>query len=361
MTTLNHKLRSANIRLRPGHMHFGPEWLILGVNNICNLHCKMCDVGADFNESNFFQNLVGTHPLNMPMDLFRTVADQAAQHFPKTKLGYAFTEPLIYKHLIETLEYAQERSLFTAVTTNGLTLARHANALVDAGLNELYISLDGPEEIHNAIRGHRNSYGRAMEGVECLLTKNGAPEISIYCVITEWNIGHLRRFLDGLKQYPLVRVGFMHTVFTPQDQADRHNAVYGQTYPATASNMEEIDLSAMDLDLLWEEIETIRKTAYGFPIVFSPEMDTRADLDRFYYEPDTLWGKRCNDAFRAMMIKSDGSVIPAHGRCYNLSVGNLHDNSLPEIWNSDVFGKFRRDLMHAGGLMPACARCCSAF
>ena len=84
-------------------------------------------------------------------------------------------------------------------------------------------------------------------------------------------------------------------------------------------------------------------------------------LDKFYLRPEQLFGKRCNDAFSTIMIKSDGSVIPAHGRCFNLTVGNMYENDLKTIWNSAALGRFRSELNKAGGLLPACSRCCSAF
>jgi len=62
----------------------------------------MCDVGTESYETTFAQNLVGTQPLNMPLELIKTIIDQTANNFPKAKLGYAFTEPLIYPHLIES-------------------------------------------------------------------------------------------------------------------------------------------------------------------------------------------------------------------------------------------------------------------
>ena len=49
--------------------------------------------------------------------------------------------------------------------------------------NEINISLDGPAEIHNEIRGHKNSYQRAIEGIEVLMAQPKRPKISIYCVI----------------------------------------------------------------------------------------------------------------------------------------------------------------------------------
>ena len=129
----------------------------------------MCDVGIEYTASNFYQNLMGTSPLNMPIDLIKKIFDQTAKYFPKTKIGYAFTEPLIYPQLIESLYYAKSKKLFTSITTNALNLKQKAKDLCAAGLNDIYISLDGPEKIHNEIRGNNKSFQKAIEGIEELL------------------------------------------------------------------------------------------------------------------------------------------------------------------------------------------------
>lgn len=354
-------LQRANIKLYPQHLFYGPEWLVLGVNNVCNLHCKMCDVGTGYTESNFAVNLVGTHPINMPLELIQKIMDDASQHYPHIKIGYAFTEPLVYPHLIESLFYAQSKNLYTSITTNALTLSRHANQLCEAGLNDLFISLDGPEEIHNMIRGHKSSFQKALEGMEQVFAKKNRPNVSVFCTITEWNIGHLKRFADGFKNYPLKQLGFMHTNFTPNDVVHHHNNLYGGLYPATISNVTETHMEEVDLETLWNDIKAIRADKYPFEITFSPEINSVDMLEKFYIKPEELIGKRCNDAFRNIMIKSDGTVIPAHGRCYNLTLGNVYQQSIKEIWNSKVGATFRKDLLNAGGLFPACSRCCSAF
>lgn len=138
------QLKSINKKIAPNNYIFDPEWLVLGVNNVCNLHCKMCDVGTKTLDTNFATNLIGTHPINMPLELIKKVIDQAASYYPKVKLGYAFTEPLVYPSLIDSLQYANDKNLFTSITTNALTLKHKAEGLVRAGLDELYISLDGP-------------------------------------------------------------------------------------------------------------------------------------------------------------------------------------------------------------------------
>lgn len=361
MNTLQSLAQKVNIRLYPGKLMYNPDWLVLGVNNICNLHCKMCDVGTQFTGSNFYANLMGARPVNMPLDLITKIIQQSARYFPHTKIGYAFTEPLIYPHLTESLSFANDHGIYTTITTNALTLKQKAGALADAGLNEIFISLDGPENIHNQIRGHKNAFNRAVAGIDALLGTAQPPKISIFCCITEWNIGHLKAFADSFRDYPLKQLGFMHTNFTGKEQVNAHNNLYGEKYPATESSMEDIDLGAMDLHLLWQERNAIKQESYPFEVLFSPELDSPEMMEIFYYHPDILIGKRCNDVFRNILIKSDGTVIPAHGRCYNLTLGNVYDEGLPEIWNSSVAAQFRKDLLKAGGLMPACSRCCSAF
>ncbi len=354
--------QKVNIRLRPQKLYFGPEWIVLGVNNICNMSCKMCDVGVGYEDSNFYANLMGAKPINMPLELAERIFQETATHFPKTKIGYAFTEPIIYPHLVESLAIADRLGLYTSMTTNALKLRNMATELAEAGLDDVFISLDGPADVHNEIRGNKRSFEWALEGMEKVFAIAGRrPAISVFCTITEWNIGRLQEFLAIFKGMPLRTIGFMHTNFVPVELADRHNAIYAGKYPATASNMAQIDLGKMDLAGLWREISAIRKEDFGFPVTFSPDFKDEAALRRYYQQPELLIGKVCNDAFRMMMIKSDGSVIPAHGRCYQHKVGNLYESSLPEIWNSAAFGGFRKDLMEAGGLLPACARCCSAF
>lgn len=353
------KLATLNRKLLPGHLFHGPSWLVLGVNNICNLHCKMCDVGTQQLDTNFAVNLVGTQPLHMPMELFRRIADQAVTHYPKVKLGYAFTEPLVYKHLGESLEYAQHRNLFTSLTTNALNLRQKSDELVKGGLGELFISLDGPEDIHNEIRGHKSSHQRALEGIETLLSKSNIP-ISVFCVITEWNIGHLHRFLEELRRFPLKQVGLMHNNFVSQESVDLHNRLFGESFHATVSNLEGIDFSAFNLDKLAEELAHVRSLHYPFRVSFHPDFADKSTMETYYHRPLERVGRTCLDAFHNLMIKSDGSVIPAHGRCFNVTVGNLYEQELAQIWNAPEIARLRKALTKNGGLLPACTRCCSA-
>ena len=353
--------KRVNQKLFPKTYLFAPEWIVLGVNNVCNLHCKMCDVGTKNLESNFAQNLVGTHPINMPLELIEKVINQTALYYPKAKLAYAFTEPMVYPHLIESLQLATAKNLYTTVTTNALTLKQKAGNLSETKLNELYISLDGPQDIHNEIRGHKKSFQKAIEGIEIISKQKHVPRISVICAITEWNIGHLKELLEALKPYPIYEVGFMHTQFNTIESAKIHNqSKWGVDYPTHDSNVDIIDFSKMNLEILNNEISSIKKEKFPFNVYFSPEIQSLEGMENYYHNTTSFIGKSCNAVFTNLMIKSDGSVIPAHGRCYNLTVGNLYNSSLKDIWKSPKLKKLRTDLTSAGGLFPSCSRCCSA-
>jgi MoaA/NifB/PqqE/SkfB family radical SAM enzyme len=358
---LQRTLKKVNKIFRPEKLFFAPEFIVLGVNNVCNLHCKMCDVGTQNLETNFAQNLLGSHPLSMPIELFEKIIDQTAGSYPNAKIGYAFTEPLVYPHLKESLLYAKQKGLKTTITTNALNLKRKADDLVEGGLSELYISLDGLEETHNYIRGNKRSFQKAIEGIEYISKLKNAPEISVFCVITEWNYSELFEFVSYFDKLPIKHLGFMHQNFITTEVANGHNQLYGNTYRATHSNIQETDFSKIDLQKLQEQIKKIEGGAFHFKPTFSPNISDLETLEKYYHQPLIKLGKTCNDVFTNLMIKTDGTVIPAHGRCYNSTMGNLYNNTLEEIWNGSLYGDFRKTIVKAGGQLPACSRCCSAF
>jgi len=358
---LTERIKNINRDYLPKSYLFSPKWIVLGVNNVCNLHCKMCDVGTQNMDSNFAQNLVGTHPMNMPLDLIKRIIDDTVKYYPKSKLAYGFTEPLVYPDLISSLQYAQEKGLKTAITTNALTLKQKASKILEAGLSEIFISLDGTQDVHNEIRGHQKSYQKAIEGIEILKQSENCPKISIICAITEWNYNVLQDLIEDLKKYDIDDFAFMHTQFISKENVEQHQlSPWGDLYPSSDSNMDIIDFSNLNIQELHNEIERIRNTDYPFKVYFAPDIKNINVLNTYYNHPEIPVGKKCDAVFSSMMIKSDGSVIPAHGRCYNIPIGNIYKENLKEIWNSTGLTELRSNLNKAGGLFPACNRCCSA-
>ncbi len=356
-----HLLRRANERFLPAHLFFGPTHVVLGVNNFCNLRCVMCDVGTGNDETNFGANLVGAKTRSMSVELFRRIADEMAAFCPRAHLAFTFTEPLAWPPLGEALRYARDRGLYASVTTNGLLLPRRAQQLVAGGCVNLSVSLDGPEAVHDRIRRRVGSFARAVEGIETVAAMADAPNIAVFCTITEWNVGSLRQFLRDMSRLPLKRVGLMHNNFVTNEQAQNHNLMFDGQLHATPSNVFESDPTKIDLELLSAELREIEKSKYPFPVTIQPHRTGVDDLVTYYRRPEVFVGRRCHDANRILMIDSDGEAIPVHGRCFRFPIANIRTHSLKQIWNHESQSRLRRALQHAGGLLPACSRCCGGF
>ena len=238
-----------------------PRHVILGVNTFCNLRCVMCDVGTGNAETNFGANLMGARTRSMPWDLFQHIADDLADFCPEARLGFAFTEPLAWRPLGDALAYASGLGLYATVTTNGLLLPRRAEELVAGGCRELFVSLDGPAAVHDRIRRHPGSFARAVEGIRAVALLRDAPEMSVFCTISEFNVGHLKTFLTDILDLPLKQVGLVHNNFVTSAQAEEHNAFYGATYPVTPSNTFESDPTAIDIARLADDLADITTSA----------------------------------------------------------------------------------------------------
>ena len=362
MILLNSRLKKLNQKIFPRHLFYGPDWIVLGLNNACNLHCKMCDVGNGHDESIFSQNITGSKPLNMPLELFKKVCDELVMFNPKPKMGYVYTEPLIYPHLLTSLDYAQQKGIFTSLVSNGLKLKDLAADLSMSGLNSLNVSLDGPPETHNMIRRNPHSFELAFGGIGQLLEfSHNKIKVSVCYTITEWNYDKLIEFVNYFKYLPIEGIGFLHTNFITNNMAIKHNELWGNVYPVKDSSLSKMNLDNISLPVLLEQIMEIRKIVLPFPVSFYPDLGDLNALSVYYTNHVQTIGNQCQDAFRNVMVKSNGDVIPAIGKCYNVVAGNIYQNSLKEIWNSKTLSQFRSDLIKSGGLMPGCTRCCGSF
>ncbi|HUP27930.1 MAG TPA: radical SAM protein [Chloroflexia bacterium] len=370
LATLQHKLSTrlfVEDALRSdGYCRFAPEWLIFCINNFCNLKCRMCDVGIGERASVFYANMIGDNPGNMTLDLFKTALDGAMAFRPLPKVGLAFTEPLNHVHILDFCRETVERGFFCSITSNGFLLPQRAEALVDIGVDEIVISIDGAPEVHDRIRGRKGSFERLYKGITLLneareRTGRKKPRVRISSTINDLNYGELRAALEAIAPLRPDSVNFAHLSFITDRSASMHNAIYTGEYSVAHSCLGEMDLGSIDLEVLGREIASVKELGSRIeqPVTFHPDLTTPEQLVRYYREPESyIGGKRCTDPFKMMMVKTDGSVIPAHSRCYNYPLGQVQDAPLTRIWNNARYVAFRSLLHDAGGSLPACTRCC---
>jgi MoaA/NifB/PqqE/SkfB family radical SAM enzyme len=270
------------------------------------------------------------------------------------------TEPLLYKDIIPLCDYVVSNGLEMLVTTAGLQLEKHAEDLVKVGVQHLWVSIDGPPEIHNDIRGVKESFEKSVAGIRAMdewkrQLGRDYPKIGINYALSNYNYHCLERFMDYVHALPVQQISFSHMNYVTRGMAESHNSRFGHLYPATVSSVSNADPTKVDVNVLWEQINAV-KQRYPGRAGISPDLD-REGLKDFYFRPEVfVRGTRCTVPWRVAEIIANGDCV-VMTRCFHTSFGNIYDQSFKEIWNGPRYKEFRSNLIKHGSY-PACSRCC---
>lgn len=336
-----------------------PLTIYWSVNSVCNLRCKMCDVGQQVAESNFYKNLrLDGSRGEIGLDVFQRVVDEVAPHRPM--MSITATEPLIYRPLPQAIEYAVNRGLEVAVTTGGYNLATRAPELIEAGLRSLNVSLDGPPALHNEIRGRKDSFERACEGIQRMKDlaahRPGPPlRVLVNCVITNHNFHALTALMDAVRDVPIDQLNFTFMSYVTENVAEAHNVQWGSKYHATVNCLAGgTDPTSVDLPVLREQLAEVRRRSKG-EVNILPNLDA-SQLETYFQEPSKFISKsRCMVSWFIAQIIANGDVIP-YTRCYNVPLGNVNETPFMDIWNGESMRHWRQELREHKRF-PACTRC----
>jgi len=171
--------------------------LRLSVIDRCNFRCTYCmpagEVGPDF------EWLQASQRLSFD-EMLRLVAQFARLGVEKIRLTGG--EPLLRKQLPELIEGLRQIQGINdiAMTTNGILLARFADALKAAGLDRVTVSLDALDpEIFRQMNGGFASPDQVFEGIEAA-RKAGLEDIKINTVVRrDINMGETVPILEHFR------------------------------------------------------------------------------------------------------------------------------------------------------------------
>lgn len=99
-------------------------------------------------------------------------------------------EPLLREDIAEIARMARERGFHVLLSTNGILLQRRQEIL--RWVDHITLSLDGPREINDALRGP-GAFAQCMDAIECCRT-HGTP-VSTQCVLCVSNLDHIEELL----------------------------------------------------------------------------------------------------------------------------------------------------------------------
>ena len=172
------------------------NYLRIAVNEKCNLRCIYCmpEKGISFEPQN---------KLLTRNEIIRIV--QVAAELGVNKIRFTGGEPLLRKDLVELVSGGAEISGIDSLnlTTNGVLLANAVEALKDAGLTGLNVSIDTLEKEKYATITRRDYVDQACKGLEAA-KRVGIPSIKVNVVaLRGFNDHELSNFVHLTKDYPL--------------------------------------------------------------------------------------------------------------------------------------------------------------
>jgi len=108
-------------------------------------------------------------------------------------------EPLLRKDLNILAKRAASHGCFVSMNTNGTLLNESRVSEVADAFDLVVVSLDGPKEVHDKIRGVSGTYDKAVEAIRLL--KAHGVKVGVNSVATPWNIDILPQFIDELRSH----------------------------------------------------------------------------------------------------------------------------------------------------------------
>ncbi len=174
-----------NSKLKTTGRAYPPYYVLWDCTRKCNLHCVHCGAAKEK-----YAKELATNEVKRVVD---ELAAMGVRFFAATG-----GEPLLRSDLLDVLAYAAQKGLATGFATNGFFLGEaKAREIKEAGVSSIQVSLDGPPEVHNKIRGNPDSFKNAVRALKLLIAEE-IPIVTAATTVTKANYGHLGELRETL-------------------------------------------------------------------------------------------------------------------------------------------------------------------
>ena len=315
--------------------------------DMCNIECRTC-------MRNTWDEPMG----RMRRATFdRIVEGIAALENPPSIMFAGIGEPTFHGQIVDMVRRVKALGCFVEITTNGTTLtAQRARQFIDAGLDVLWVSLDGatPESFSDVRIGAE--LPNILENLERFnaMRKGGhlaRPEIGIAFVAMKQNIAELPAVLEIGKRLGATRFSVSNVLpYSPdmQDQILYRRALNDITY-LSSQWLPRLSLPKMDMqDDARQAFTAALQSGCGVSMAgnrLSGANDTCVFIES-----------------GALAIGWDGSVSPCPPLLHNQitylkkrerrltkhAFGNVNARALLDIWNDAAYMAYRERVMGFG-------------
>jgi MoaA/NifB/PqqE/SkfB family radical SAM enzyme len=179
-----------------------PGTLMVHLLGRCNLTCAHCYMEGS--------------PARREELPIESVLD-AIEQSPRVDIGTLYVtggEPFLYRHLTRVLEAAAAvPGLETTLCTNATCVRDHDAAALAALRVKVNVSIDGPAELHDEMRGERGAFAAAERGIAALV--RCGLRVTVITTLAQRSLGALPALADWcrsvgvveLRVQPLLKLG----------------------------------------------------------------------------------------------------------------------------------------------------------
>ena len=310
--------------------------IILMPHSRCNCRCVMCDIWKGNNNVQQLEESDVEKLLNSLITL-------------KTKLVVmSGGEALMHPNFFRLCDIIRSYKIKISILSTGLLLKKYANEII-AKTNEVIVSLDGSQGVHDKIRNIPEAFNKLKDGVAEIKNLNKEYRVTARCVVQKANFKDLPNIVDAAKDIGLDQISFLN--------ADVSTDAFNRPNLWEDDKVKEVRLSRDEVDQFKEVIENLINThSQDFKIGFIAESPEK--LRRFYNYYAAFHGLcnfptvTCNAPWVSAVIEADGSVRPCF---FHAKIGNIRDSTLTESLNSSRSISFRKNLDTSTN--PICKKC----
>ena len=277
----------------------------------CNLRCPECPSGL-----RSFTRPTG----KLENALFTKIIDEL--HETLFYLIFYFQgEPYLHPQLLDMVSYAASKNIYTATSTNAHFLTDEiAKQTVQSGLDRMIISIDGAtQETYESYR-KEGKLEKVLEGTANIIKwkkqlGSRTPHVVWQFLVVKPNEHEVDEIKQLAKQYGVDKIAFKTA----------------QIYDYKDGN---------DLIPTKDKFSRYKQGKDGKYALKNTALD------------------ECWKMWHSCVITWDGKVVPC---CFDKDahheLGNIADRPFEEIWNSEVYNAFRKQLFTARDQIEMCKNC----
>jgi MoaA/NifB/PqqE/SkfB family radical SAM enzyme len=300
--------------------------LILFPHSRCNCRCLMCDIWR-----------ATTRDELQVADVARWLNEWRELGVRRVVLSGG--EALLHSHLWELCDHLRAAGIGITILSTGLLLRRHAADLVQR-CDDVVVSLDGPQPIHDQIRNIPRAYAKLAEGVAAVKAADARVAVTARCTVQRANYAALRATVAAAQELGLDRISFL-AADVSSEAFNRPEGWDGERTAQVALDDSDLPLLAAELDALEREYAAEFSSGY----IAEPPIKLRRRLLHYYAAlqgQGDFFPNTCNAPWVSSVIEADGTVRPCF---FQPPLGNIHQaESLSAILNAPEALAWRRGL-----------------